>query len=255
MKKNLLILTLTALFTASLFGYIIIANGEETKPTGLVTFVDGSLKKKTTEAPDWIPAAKDTAVETGDKVRTMIDSRAELELRELDVIRLAPKTTIDIVKLYEESKEHKDQTQINVEDGNIWAMVSTVQAGAEFNLNTPVAGAAIKGTVFRVDVGQDSSTQLKVYKGEVRITNAPAKQIPAQALPYVERKKISGPKQVAGPKQVSLEEWTYIVKNMQVINISKKGEVLSAGDFKSSDSDEQSQWVQWNLQRDAQRNH
>jgi len=228
----------------------------ENTPAGMVTFVDGTVKKKDPTLPDWTTAGKDTTVSTGDQVRTMINSRAELELRELDVIRLAPRTTIDIVKLFEETKMQKDQTQINVVEGDIWAMVSTVQAGAEFNLNTPVAGAAITGTVFRVSVEEDSSTQLKVYQGEVHIGNAMDNpHVKPQYVPAGPPRKTTGPSQVSGPRQVSLEEWMYIVKNMQVINISKSGKVLSAGDFSATDKEEQSDWVKWNMERDKERGH
>jgi hypothetical protein len=221
---------------------------------GLVTFVDGTLKKKADTDFYWTIAQKDTTVVSGEKVRTMIDSRAEIELRALDVLRMAPKTTIDIVKLYEETKSQKDQTEIEVEEGDIWAMVGEVETGAEFNLNTPVAGAAITGTVFRVSVDEDSSTQLKVYKGEVHISNAPGnKNLQPEPVPTTGRKKVSGPQQTSGPRQVTLREWLYIVKDMQSIRISKKGEVLDSGSFTTDDEDEQSDWVRWNKERDTQR--
>ena len=62
------------------------STGDTTKETGLVTFVDGTLKKKLIDASEWTIAGKDTMVVSGDKVRTMSESRAELELREIDVL-------------------------------------------------------------------------------------------------------------------------------------------------------------------------
>ncbi len=231
-----------------------ITTGEKAKETGLVTFVDGTLKKKLISEDEWTIAGKDTAVVSGDKVRTMNNSRAELALRELDILRLAPKTTIDIVKLYEESKSSKDETLINVEEGDIWAMVGEVETGADFTVNTPVAGAAITGTVFRMSMDKDSTTLLKVYKGEVHISNSPGNpNLTAEPVPYKERKRISGPKQVPGPKQVSLAQWMYIVKDMQSIRISKTGELIESGDFSNKDAEEQSDWVKWNKYLDEER--
>jgi len=221
---------------------------------GLVTFVEGTLKKKAETASNWIIALKDTTVVSGEKVRTMVDSKAEIQLHALDILRMAPRTTIDIVKLYEETKSRKDHTEIEVEEGDIWAMVGNVETGAEFNLNTPVVGAAITGTVFRVSVSEDSSTQLKVYKGEVHLTNAPEnKNLIPELVPITDRKKIRGPRKVSGPQQVTLSEWLYIVKDMQSIKISKKGNVLDSGSFSNEDKDEQSEWVKWNKARDIQR--
>lgn len=218
---------------------------------GEVTYVEGRARKQPLQSEEWLTAEKGSAVVSGDKVRTLRESRAELELMKLDIIRLAPMTTIDIVKLYEETKEGRDETQINVDQGNIWALVGKVKEDAEFNISTPVAGAAITGTRFRIEVEEDSSTLLKVYEGEVKITNAPGnKSLQPQALPQKSRKQIEGPKQIRGPRQINFEEWYYIVKNMQQIRIAKSGELVSSGSFSKNDADEQTEWVKWNQERD-----
>ncbi len=233
---------------------------------GVVTYVKGSVKKKPPDSPEWLRAQEQTEVYSGEKVRTFDESRAEMELRELDVIRLAPNTTIDIVKLYEETVEHRDETMINVEEGDLWALVDEVSADASFQVNSPVAGSAITGTSLRISVGGDSTTQLKVYTGEVVITNAPERQdITPLNLPTIEPTQgavpgsiqgpssVAGPASVAGPKSVSLEQWVYIVKNLQQIRIDSRGQVLSSGDFSMNDLDEKSDWVKWNLERNRLR--
>ena len=233
---------------------------------GVVTYVQGSVKKKPPESPEWLRALEQTEVYSGEKVRTFDESRAEMELKELDIIRLAPNTTIDIVKLYEETVEHRDETMINVEEGDLWALVDEVMADASFQVNSPVAGSAITGTSLRISVGGDSTTQLKVYTGEVVITNAPERQdITPVDLPMVEPTQglapgsihgpasVSGPTSVEGPKSVSLEQWVYIVKNLQQIRVDSRGQVLSSGDFTMQDLDEKSDWVKWNLERNRQR--
>lgn len=218
---------------------------------GEVSEVDGRARKLPELSEDWIKAEKGSAVLSGDKVRTLRESRAELTLKELNIIRMAPLTTIDIVKLYEETKEGLDETQIDVEQGDIWALVTEVEEDVTFNVSTPVAGAAITGTKFRISVNEDSSTVLKVYKGEVRVTNAPGKEdLVPESLPQKAPERIQGPQQIPGPRQVTFEEWYYIVKNMQEIRISGKGELLASGSFSMNDPDEQSEWVQWNLERD-----
>ncbi len=220
---------------------------------GKVTEVEGRAKRKPRTRDTWIKAVVGSDVISGDKVRTLRDSRAELTLKELNIIRLAPLTTIDIVKLYEETKEGRDETAIRVEKGDIWALVSNLEEEETFNLSTPVAGAAITGTKFRVSVADDSTTVLKVYRGEVKVTNSPgnAVLVPTELPQKTEGPhRISGPKQVPGPRQVSFEEWYYIVKNMQQIRIGKDGRLLASGSFSEDDPDEQSDWVLWNKRRD-----
>lgn len=140
---------------------------------GIVSYTDGDVKKQLISSELWENAPLKSSVNSGEKVRTYQQSRAELELVQLDIIRLAPKTIVHLDKLYEETKEKKLATNIKVEKGEIWASVHEVNAETDFDIAAPVAAAAITGTVLRMNVGEDSSTQLKVYKGEVKITNAP----------------------------------------------------------------------------------
>jgi hypothetical protein len=218
---------------------------------GLVTYTDGRVKKKADVAADWENALKDTPVNTGDRVRTYQSSRAELELLKLDVIRMAPETTIDVVKLYEETKGQVKETKLNLEKGDIWAKINQKDASMKFDISTPIAGAAITGTVFRMGVQGDSTTELKVYHGEVKITNAPENtNLTPQTIPTTKPYEIQGPREIPGPKQVSMDEWIYIVKNMQRIQIGPDGKVQSVGGFKLSDQSEQTDWVKWNMERD-----
>ncbi len=222
---------------------------EDIHHRGKVTELDGRARKLPVTSDNWMSAVLGSEIISGDKVRTLRESRAELTLKELNIIRMAPLTTIDIVKLYEETKEGLDETQIDVVKGDIWAMVSEEKEEVSFDVNTPVAGAAITGTRFRISVGDDSSTVLKVYKGEVKITNtADIKELVPQELPHI--KQIQGPQQIQGPRRVTFEVWYYIIKNMQEIRIDSKGQLLSSGDFSAEDPDEQTEWVRWNLEKD-----
>lgn len=219
-----------------------------TEKKGIVSYVEGDVKKQPFATELWENAAVDTPVLSGEKVRTYLDSRAELELLQLDIIRLAPKTIVDIMKLYEETKEKKLKTEIHVETGEIWASVHEVSAETEFDIAAPLAMAAITGTVFRMKVEEDSTTQLKVYKGEVKITNAPSAM--ESQSPFGKPYQIQGPHPVQGPHEVSLEEWMYIIKSMQQITIDKRGKVVSIGEFSKKDPDEKTPWVEWNKKRE-----
>ncbi len=216
---------------------------------GLIKYSDGRVRKKEINEENWKPAEKNTAVLSGDRVRTYQRSRAELELLKLDIIRMAPETIIDVVKLYEETKSQKKETQIQLNQGDIWAKIKKKDNDSKFNISAPVAMAAITGTVLRMNVNTDSSTQLKVYNGEVRITNAPERtDLTPQSISNVY--EVPGPQEVPGPREVSLEEWVYIVKNMQTIIIDKDGQIKEVGKFDMQDKDEQTDWVKWNLERD-----
>jgi len=220
---------------------------------GVVTYADGQVKRKTVDVENWQNAPVNTEVLSGDKVRTYIDSRAEVDLAELDIIRLAPRTVIDIVRLYEETKEKKLKTSISIEEGELWANVHQVEASTEFDISAPVAAAAITGTILSMDVGEDSTTRLKVYEGEVHLKRKPQQLFKPTQTGSLKPTQIQGPTQVQGPKEVSAEVWVKIVKAMQQITVSKDGEIVNFGGFSPQDAEEQSPWVKWNHELDQRR--
>ncbi|NQT24923.1 FecR domain-containing protein [candidate division KSB1 bacterium] len=246
MKKQtvLWVALLSTAFTAVfLFGQT------NTQKKGLVTFADGQVKRKASETMDWQNAPVNTEVLSGDQMRTYRQSRAELNLAEMDVVRLAPRTIIDIVKLYEETKDKQVETAIHLEQGELWASVHKVEADTKFDITAPISAAAITGTVLRLNVADDTTTQLKVYEGEVKIKSRPQKMsqtVPHSLVPH----EVSGPTEVPGPHEVTVEQWFHIIKNMQQITIDKKGNVVSVGDFTENDVEEKSDWVQWNKSLD-----
>ncbi len=223
---------------------------------GVVSYVEGNVRKKSIEEADFkTNVAEKTTVKSRESYKTMIKSRAELELSELDIIRLAPKTTVDLVALYEETKDGKKKTDIKLGEGDLWAQVNSSDDKSEFLMDTDIAAAAITGTNFRMSKDGEL-TEMKVYHGEVKISNAKDKMDKMNAVSVTEFKapgQVMGPKQISGPKQVSLEEWVYIVKNMQKISFDRTGKVVSAGEFKADDKDERTDWVEWNKKRDRQK--
>jgi hypothetical protein len=217
---------------------------------GLITFVEGTAKKQKVQETDWNSVQLHSEVSTGERIRTFSDSRAELDLAKLDRIRLAPKTTIEILKLYEETKDKVLESQIALQSGDLWAHVAKKPGGLKFSISTPVAAAAITGTSLRLHVEADSSSELKVYSGEVvlRRNAAPSQGAVKTLAPY----QINGPQQISGPQQVSVDQWTLIVRSMQKARIDKKGQVTQSGSFSDNDPDENQDWVKWNKQRDQE---
>lgn len=226
------------------------AVGEQTvqDKKGIVTYIDGQVKRKAISVEEWTGAPVNTEILSGDKVRTFSESRAELDLAQMDIIRLAPRTEIDIIRLYEETREKQVATQIHLAEGEIWGSVGKIEADTQFDVSAPIAAAAITGTIFRMKVEADSTTQLKVYSGEVQITNAIEKKGPAIHSPVP--RQIEGPRQIAPPHEVSVEEWMVIIQSMQQVTIDSRGRIVSQGPFSHKDRDEKDPWVLWNKKRD-----
>ena len=226
---------------------------EKVEQKGVVTYTAGSVKKKLPDAESWQFAAEDTLIHNGDRIRTYKKSRAELTLLELDVIRMAPQTTLDVMELYVQTREKRRSVKVHLAEGDIWAEVNNEIGKADFDISTPVAVAAITGTTLRMHVNADSTTQLKVYQGEVKISRLEKEKSDEHQSKSLEPHEIAGPREVTGPHEVSETEWLHIIKAMQQITIDKSGNILNMGNFHVSDLEEQTEWVNWNHQRAGNR--
>lgn len=249
----LLVVCLLGMF--ALFRTIALSQTPETAgKRGLFTFVEGDAKKQRIGDIDWESAEINTEVATGERVRTMLRTRAEIELAKLELIRLAPKTTVDIVKLYEETQEKKTETELKLEEGDLWASIGSLDESSDLTVGTTIANASVRGTVFRVNVQEDETTELRVYKGQLDVSNVPdtagVEQKEEKKTKSLAPRQVQGPKQVEGPKEVTLAQWTVIVREMQKLIITPDKKVKYHGEFQSTDSDEQTDWVKWNQERD-----
>jgi hypothetical protein len=118
--------------------------------------------------------------------------------------------------------------------GKAWANVKKIgQGGTGFGVRTPTAVAAVRGTVFQVEGGADSS-RVNLYEGKVEVGTAVADSL----------RKARG--EVSGPSEVSLEKWVMLLRGEQVV--TRKDGTWTSSKF---DVDARDPWIEWNADRDA----
>lgn len=208
----------------------------------VITYVRGDVEKKPEKDPDWVAAELRSQVITGDSVRTLVESRSEVQLADRTMLRLDEKSTIQIKELLEKKKGL--EADISVGEGDVWTSVGN-KTGERFTVASQVAGASVRGTVFRMSVGEDLVTEIKVYQGRVEVYN------PLAFEKMRAGDSFEGPREVLPSfKEVSREEWVYIIGRMQKIQIGPGGKLLAKEKFRKDDEDEMSEWVRWNRKRD-----
>lgn len=168
----------------------------------------------------WVDARIGMPLAEGDQFCTRSESFAEVSYHNGALLRMDENSKITIVKLSE--KGAKTSTPI----GNVWVNAQKLVAGKkEFELSTPTATAAIRGTVFQMTAAADSSTDVSVFDGKVAVgpngKDSSGASTPAD-YPSQDRFEVNGPEEVPPPFEVSLEEWRTIVSG-QVISIRKDG--------------------------------
>lgn len=209
--------------------------------TASVSYMEGTVSKSR-DGKDWKPLSKGDTLAENESVKTGVKSRLELTLPDGSKMRFSEGTNFKVDSLM--FKEEERSLGIDVLFGKAWAKVTKEKKGSRFEVKTPNAVAGVRGTVYRVDVNNDTSSLVRVYDGEVAVGNLPAKIEDEGKRP----KYISGPSEIPGPHEVTREEWTYIVKSWQQIAISPKGIASKPTSF--TQEEDRNEWVIWNQEMD-----
>ncbi len=254
MRKHLF-LVLLVLF------YIVFAEVvQQGKRFGVITLPLGRVEVQKAGGAQWRKVGVNQPVYVNDVIRTRAKSRAEISLTGGGKMRIGEKSEM-VLNRAEIMGMQKD-FDANLKKGKVW-----VSAKAGFGekknvaVRTPTAVAAIRGTKYRAEAGEEESSVL-VYQGEVEV-NRPEnlKKMRKDALEKKQQEggppkfrlgpvqEIQAPTQVAGPYEVSLEDWISLVEGMQ-INLRADGKYHMFEFDKEADA--QSDWVKWNEELDAE---
>lgn len=219
-----------------------------TKGQAQITSLKGKVSAVCPGRKGAVDLARYDFIKPGCEVSTGADSRLEMVLPDRSVVRFAEKTKFKLVQA-DSGAGGRRAVGISMTLGKIWSNVrkSLAGRGDKFEISCQNAVAGVRGTVYRMDVEVDQSAVVKVYDGEVSVAGVSQKQ--QSAVTAVEPPKpVSGPSVIEGPKPVSMEQWVYIVKSMQQIQITADGRALEPKDF--TEAEDMDDWVKWNKQRD-----
>jgi len=243
-----------------LFCIVFVGSAQQGKRFGIITLPLGRVEVQKAGSDQWKKAGVKQPVYVNDKIRTRAKSRAEISLTGGGKMRIGQNTTLELMRA--DVMAMQKNFLAKLKKGNVW-----VSAEAGFgvknnvSIGTPTAVAAIAGTKYRTEAGEEESSVL-VYEGEVEV-NRPEnlQKMRRDALEKKQQEggppkfrlgpvqKIEAPTQVAGPYEVSLEDWIKLVEGMQ-INLRADGKYHMFEFDKEADA--QSDWVKWNEELDAE---
>jgi hypothetical protein len=203
------------------------SDGEEAKSdVAFVTYLEGVARVRKPGSEGWLKIEESAIILSGDSVKTLADSRAEIRFTDDNTVRIGSSTAIEIA----------DSAEIALESGEIWMVVGQGSRILSMKIKSPVAIAEIREAVARFSVGQDGSTEIKVYDG----------QIDLKILPVI-----------VEPESLTSDSMFYDVPGKDVflegndkIIITSSGEIAFQGAFSTDDVDEDIEWVRWNKNRD-----
>jgi hypothetical protein len=221
-----------------------------------ITLLTGTatVMKKGATAPQ--PLFQGDLLNAGDRIATGKNSRIEIRLPDNSRVRFDELTTCELEAASADANARTRDIAIKVLIGKTWARVSRLfSENGRFELSTETTIAGVRGTVYRMNVNMDQSAVVKVYSGEVAVKGhvmPSAGTMGAPSAVSAAPHAVSGPHPVSGPHAVSMEEWVYMVRSMQQINIGPDGRPTAP--FAFSVQDDADAWVRWNQEMDAKVN-
>ena len=140
MKSRIMLVILTMLFVSSL---VFAESGRIEKFAG-----DFKVVRKGETA--WVEPKEGWSLNDGDRVRTGFPGSAVIALTDGSVLNLKENTILEITLVAQNAPGHV--TVLSILTGKIKAAVAKRTAGAGFEVRSPTAVAAVKGTVFIVEM-------------------------------------------------------------------------------------------------------
>lgn len=132
-----------------------------------LTEVSGTVLLHVEGDADGLPAEAGTPLQEGDRIETGADSRAEIALEAESVVELGAQTSFTVGSM------DKEKSWFTLSVGSFLAKLKSFQnKHSTMRVRTPTAVAAVRGTEFGLEVGDDGGTDVGVFdEGRVAVTH------------------------------------------------------------------------------------
>ena len=136
----------------------------------VVSQANGALLAGTTDTA--VPAGEIITVSAGDTIRLADTAAAQLRLNDGSTVDLFSGTTLNVAELVTDGDY---RVQLSLLSGKILnRVVRLLKPGDSFEVKTPSSTASVRGTVFTVETQSETSAQIVVTEGVVRVAMADA---------------------------------------------------------------------------------
>jgi hypothetical protein len=147
---------------------------------GIVTFVKGDASIKLKNAQEWKTLQLNDTITQGDRIRTGAASAIEITFENDFSIFLRPGTTLEITAARKKSAAYLLYKLFLDVGKAISRIKKSTGKETRFEIQTPSAVAAARGTEFRAGVDTDITTRLEVLAGKINV-QAASKEVEVKA--------------------------------------------------------------------------
>lgn len=129
----------------------------------------GSVQVKRAGDDAFHPLIVGDVVKAGDELQTGSNGRGEFAWADGTRWKLEPNTDLKIERAAVNSWRKTEQTQFHLDAGKVFVrVVKSLAPGSSFQIETPSAVAAVRGTVWSIEFA-NGQTRVGVYKGFVEV--------------------------------------------------------------------------------------
>jgi hypothetical protein len=115
------------------------------------------------------PLAEGDMIKTSDVVRSGDNGVAEFKWADGTRWKIMPRTEITVKKSTHNSLKKADQSQLKLTAGKVFIrIVKALKPASQFEVETPTAVAAVRGTIFSVEY-RNGKSEVAVFKGKVQV--------------------------------------------------------------------------------------
>jgi len=186
------------------------------KPVASISMLEGDASVLPAGGKDWRKARPSMPLRTGDQVYTREESFVEIRYADGPVVRMNENSKLALSSTSDKAVKAGNPV------GDVWVNLRKSVKKRDFELASPTAVAAIRGTVFQMQTQKDSSTNVHVFDGTVVVGPADGlkkkieQEKKEQEPPPGEPIEVPGPEEIPGPFEVPLEEWQSIVAGQMI---------------------------------------
>jgi hypothetical protein len=132
-----------------------------------LTYLEGEVSL--TRDKTRLPAELDMVLLPGDTVETGKDAQAEVTFDDSSAINLDPESRFVITELVKDSASGQRTVKTNLFSGELKAQIAKLAQNSTFEIESPTAVAAVRGTEFIVAYREGQPTQVTVLVGRVGV--------------------------------------------------------------------------------------
>ena len=183
------------------------------QPEAKITRIEGSAQVLKNGSSSWKTARLNMPLQVDDQLKSGSESLIEVTYHHGEIMRLAENTTFSI------KKSSTGAVSTRIPKGNVWVNMKKITSSArEFDVTTPTAVAAIRGTIFQMMSLPDSSADVAVFDGKVAVglSDEGKKRAHLPEQSFEEPHEVPGPTEVPGPYEVTLDQWRTIVAGQRI---------------------------------------